>query len=393
MVFKDRKPADCKSAIQQILNLRYGPATNHDWLGIEDHRGRRQTNVGLLICANAPVAGASGFGDGGWMHDTGVLGIDVGGTKTLCLLVDQRYRIIAEEKFRTAPEDGRKKFVKKLRCATESLASMATGKKIKLIGGGIGVAGEVNGKDGIVESAPNLLCLEKLDLGRMFQQWLGLKVSLGNDVQLALYAEHRLGAARGCKHVLGVFFGTGVAGAAIINGQLYSGASGMGGQVGSILTHDPAGADTVASHAILDRIASKAAIAGAALGLAAKQWAPNLFKEVGTDLANVTWGALRRAIRKGDKQIEELLRARLRIAGVALSNVVNFMNPEMLVLGGGLAEEMPQLVRLEIARGLRKYLPPEISKPLVIKVARFKNNAGAVGAARLAFEGAAHDEI
>ena len=318
-----------------------------------------------------------------------VLGIDVGGTKTLCLLVDDDYKVVAEEKFQTAPENGRKKFVKRLRGAAESLARAAERKRLKLVGAGIAVAGRVNGERGTVEAAPNLLCLEDLNLGRLFKDELDLDVWMGNDVQLALYAEHRLGVARGCRHVLGVFFGTGVAGAAIINGALYSGASGLGGQVGSILTHDPGAADTTASHAILDRVASKAAIGGAALGLAAKQWAPHLFKQVGTDLADVTWGALRRSIRKGDKQVEELLRARLRTSGVALSNVVNFLNPEMLVLGGGLSEEMPQLVRSEIERWLRKYLPPEISRPLTIKVAKFKNKAGALGAARLAFEGAA----
>jgi len=318
---------------------------------------------------------------------TGALGIDVGGTKTLCVLVNERYRIIAKEKFQTAPEEGRKNFVKKLRTATQALVAAARRKKIELVGAGIAVAGRVNEKKGTVESAPNLLCLEKLNLVRLFKDQLNLKVRLGNDVQLALYAEHQLGIARGRKHVLGVFFGTGVAGAAIVNGHLYTGATGMGGQLGSILTHHIGGVDTLADYAILDRVASKAAIAGAALGLAAKQWAPNLYKEVGTDLAKVSWGALWRAIRKGDKQIEDLLRARLRIAGSALSNVVNFMNPEMIVLGGGLTAEMPQLVRSEIMRGLEKYLPPEISGPLSVKVARFKNKSGALGAAHLVFEG------
>ena len=317
----------------------------------------------------------------------GALGIDVGGTKTLCLLVNESYRIIAQEKFQTAPEDGRKKFVKKLRAAAEALVVAAGRKKIDLLGAGIAVAGRVNEKRGTVESAPNLLCLEKLNLARLFKDEWKLDVRLGNDVQLALYAEHQLGAAGGCQHVLGVFFGTGVAGAAIVNGRLYTGATGMGGQLGSILTHHIGGVDTLADHAILDRVASKAAIAGAALGLAAKQWAPNLYKEVGTDLAKVTWGALRRAIEKGDKQIKDLLRARLRIAGIALSNVVNFMNPEMLVLGGGLAEEMPELVRSEIRQGLAQYLPPEIARPLAVKTARFKNKSGALGAANLVFEG------
>ncbi|HKQ39940.1 MAG TPA: ROK family protein [Verrucomicrobiae bacterium] len=316
----------------------------------------------------------------------GALGIDVGGTKTLCLLVNDRYRIAAKEKFQTAPEDGRKKFVKKLRGAAGALVAAAERMKIDLLGAGLAVAGRVNEKQGTVESAPNLLFLEGLNLARLFKDELNLDVRLGNDVQLALYAEHQFGVARACQHVLGVFFGTGVAGAAIVNGTLYTGATGMGGQLGSILTHHIGGVDTLADYAILDRVASKAAIAGAALGLAAKQWAPNLYKEVGTDLAKVTWGALRRAIRKGDKQIEDLLRARLRIAGSALSNVVNFMNPELLVLGGGLAEEMPQLVRSEISRGLKQYLPPEILRPLTVKVARFKNESGALGAAHLVFE-------
>ena len=314
------------------------------------------------------------------------LGIDVGGTKTLCLVVDERYRVIAREKFQTAPEDGRKKFVKKLRAASQALVTAAHRETMDVIGAGIAVAGRVNEKKGTVESAPNLLCLENLNLARLFKAELGLNVRLGNDVQLALYAEHQLGVAHKCQHVLGVFFGTGVAGAAIVNGRPYTGATGMGGQLGSILTHHIGGVDTLADHAIVDRVASKAAIAGAALGLAAKQWAPHLYKEVGTDLGKVSWGALRRAIRAGDKQIEDLLRARLRIAGIALSNIVNFMNPEMLVLGGGLSEEMPQLVRSEIGRGLRKYLPPEISRPLEIKVARFKNESGALGAARLVFK-------
>jgi glucokinase len=315
---------------------------------------------------------------------TAALGIDVGGTKTLCLLVDHKFRIIAEEKFQTAPEGGRKKFIKKLRAAARSMVNVANQRNMKLRGAGVAVAGRIDEKSGILESAPNLLSLEGLNLERLLKHELGLETRFGNDVQLALYAEHRLGVARHCRHVLGVFFGTGVAGAAIINGALHTGANGMGGQLGSILTHHIGGIDTLADYSILDRVASKAAIAGAALGLAAKQWAPNLYKEVGTDLSKVTWGALRRAVRRGDRQIKDLLRARLRIAGVALSNVVNFMNPEMLVLGGGLSEEMPQLVRAEVARGLQQYTPPEISRSLEIKVAGFNNHAGALGAAHLA---------
>jgi glucokinase len=320
------------------------------------------------------------------MAKQAVLAFDVGGTKTLCALVSDKFKVLAERKFKTAPEDGRRKFVKRLVAAAESLAQQAKLQKWQLLGAGVAWAGQVNEATGKSEAAPNLVCLEELHIGRLFREAFGLKTVLGNDVQFALYAEQQLGAARNCRHVLGVFFGTGVGGAGVINGKLYQGVSGMGGQVGSILVHNVGGPDTLESHGILDRIASKAAIAGAALGIAAKQWAPHLFKEVGTDLAKVSWGALHRAIRNGDTAIEELVRARLRVAGIALASVVNFMNPEMLVLGGGLTEEMPRLVKSEIERGLREYLVPEVAKPLQVRTAHFKNHAGAMGAAKRAFD-------
>ena len=315
-----------------------------------------------------------------------VLGVDVGGTKTLCLLVDSAFKIIDKHKFATAPEEGRKEFIRELLASLYALAKVARRKDLKLIGAGVAWAGKVDQGRGIVETAPNLLALEKLSVRRLFEEKLSLPVCLGNDVQLALYAEHRLGAARGCQNVLGVFFGTGVGGAAIIGGALYRGANGMAGQLGSLLTHQGADSDSMESHSILDRMVSKGAIAGAALNMAAKQWARHLFEEAGTDLANVSWGALRRSIRKGDVRIKTLLRGRLHMAGTALSNVVNFMNPEMLVVGGGLAEEMPDLVRAELEKSLRSCLMPEVSRALKVKLARFKNKAGALGAACLAFE-------
>jgi len=320
------------------------------------------------------------------MPKRAVIAIDVGGTKTLCALISENFATVEEKKFRTAPENGRKKFVERLVTSVELMARTAKRERYRLIGAGVAWAGRVNEDTYTTETSPNILCLENFNIGQFFKKTLGLKTTVGNDVQLALYGEHQLGVAQDCSHVLGVFFGTGVAGAAIIDGELYRGASGMGGQVGSILTHQIGGPDTLESHGILDRIASKASIAGAALGIAAKQWAPNLFKEVGTDLAKVTWGALRRSIRSGDKAIEELLRARLRVAGIALSSVVNFLNPEMIVLGGGLTEEMPKLVVAEVERGLREYLVPEVSKALKVKAARHKNNAGVIGAGRCAFE-------
>jgi glucokinase len=230
------------------------------------------------------------------------------------------------------------------------------------------------------------MVLENYPIGKYLRKIANVKVTIRNDVQTGIYAEHKLGAAKGCSHVLGVFFGTGVGGAAIINNKLYTGACGFGGQVGGLVAQPVGGPEAALSHGIVDRIASKSAIASEALVMAIKNWAPYLHREVGTDLSKITWGILERAIENGDNRIEEMLRARMRVVGIALSNVVNFMNPEMVVLGGGLVDQLTKLVVGEIETGIRQYLTPEVSKAVRIKPAKLGSEAVAVGAAHQALK-------
>ena len=320
------------------------------------------------------------------MGKRAAIAIDIGGTKTLCTLVNERFEILEAIKFKTSPQDGRAPFAKRLITAAKTLAREATRQHLHLVGVGIASAGRVDRDTCCINVSPNILWLEGYRIGPALKKAVKLDSVIGNDVQLALYGEQQLGVATGCNHVLGVFFGTGVGGAAIINGRVYHGANGHGGNVGGTLTHQIGGVDGLESHGILDRIASKAAIAGAAIGMGVKQWAPNLYKEVGTDISKVTWGSLSRARKAGDKKVEELIRSRLRVVGVALSSIVNFLNPEMLVLGGGLTEEMPKLIVSEVENSLREYLTPEVSRKLKIKAAKFGNKAGVIGAAKLAFK-------
>jgi glucokinase len=320
------------------------------------------------------------------MAKRAVLGFDIGGTKTLCALVDENFRIVRESKFKTGAADGREPFIKNFRRAIRELAAEARRGELALAGAGVAIAGQVEFKKKIIIESPNIVFLKGFNMGREMQETAHLECVVGNDVQLALYGEYHLGAAQGLKTVLGVFFGTGVGGAALINGRIFRGGSGFGGSVGATLTQPLGGADTVEMHGMLDHIASKGAIAGAALAMGVKQWAPKLYKEVGTDISKVSWGALARARKAGDRQIEDLLRARLRAAGVALSSIVNFLNPELLLLGGGLTEELPKLVVAEVENGIREYLSPGVSRALKVKAAKLGNNAGALGAAKLAFK-------
>ena len=320
------------------------------------------------------------------MKKTAVLGVDIGGTKTLCLLTDRDAKILHELKFKSAPQKGCKEFQKNLLGAAKSLRDSAAQSGYAVAAIGIGCAGSLDQKSGVIKTSPNLVCLEGFPIRKFLTENLKIPVTIGNDVQCGIRAEHKLGAAKGCENVLGVFFGTGVGGAAIINGELYLGASGFGGQVGSILAQPVGGREAALSHGIIDRIASKSAIATEALVMATKEWAPNLHKKVKSDLDKVTWGAIRKAIAKGDDKLEEMLGARMKVVGIALSSVVNFMNPDMLVLGGGLMEEMPKLVQKSVEEGLREYLIPEVAKDLKVERGKLGGSAVALGGAWEALE-------
>jgi glucokinase len=318
------------------------------------------------------------------MKKPAAVGIDVGGTKTLCVLVDQRFRLLQKVKFKTEAAKGRARFTRKLTQSVRSLVNAAQSANLKIVAVGIGCAGLVDEKKVRVRHAPNLLWLDNYPIGKHLKRLVHAKFAIGNDVQLGTYAEHRLGAAKGHAHVLGVFMGTSIAGAVIIDDKLYAGASGVGGQVGSLLVQHAGGAEVATTHGILDRVAGKSAIASDALVMAMKNWAPHLRKRVGTDLSKVSWSELRRAVRDGDRRIKKMLHARMRVVGATLANVVNFLNPDVVVFGGGLIGEMPELLR-EIESGLREYLIPETNRNLRIKLARLGEASVAIGAAHLAW--------
>ena len=322
------------------------------------------------------------------MKKPAAVGIDVGGTKTLCVLVDKHFRQLEQIKFKTAPDEGRNRFTRKLTETVAALVASAREKDLEVIAVGVGCAGAVDEKEIRINTSPNLMVLENYPIGKYLRKVVDVKMTIGNDVQTGIHGEHQLGAARGCSHVLGVFFGTGVGGAAIINNKIYTGACGFAGQVGGLVAQPVGGPEAALSHGIVDRIASKSAIASEALVMAIKNWAPYLHREVGTDLSKITWGILERAIANGDQRIEEMLRARMRVVGIALSNVVNFMNPDMLVLGGGLVSQMTKLAVGEIETGLRQYLTPEVGKVLKVRPAKLGGFAVAMGAAHRAFKAA-----
>ncbi len=313
------------------------------------------------------------------------IGIDIGGTKSLYALLDESFEVVAEEKLRTHPrKGGLREFERSQARAIRALLGEARRRKLRLEVVGVGVAGRVDMRKGVVEAAPNLDFLDGYRIRDRIARLTGARVFVCNDVNAALYGEHLQGAARKARHVIGVWVGTGVGGALIIDGRLHIGAAGMAGDIGNYLLHAVDTTQGAWREEVLDNVASRTAIAGDAAALAAKHWASTLRKIAGTDVNLITSGNIAKAIRKGDKAVERLVRSRAAILGAAISNLVDFINPEMVVLGGGLVEALPRLLRREIEKAIRAHATPKAAAAVKVAVARLNKHAGTVGAARLA---------
>jgi glucokinase len=315
------------------------------------------------------------------------IGIDVGGTKSLFALFDHRFEVVAQEKFRSHPEKGgARAFTEALEGAVGRLMRAARKRGFHVKVAGVGCAGEIDMKHGTVRHSPNLGFLDGYELRKVLEGLTGAKVFVGHDVQTALYGEFRLGAAKKGHHVIGVWLGTGVGGALIIDGRLHQGASGVAGDLGNYLLHSVDVSADAPRKYVLDNVASRPAIAGEAATLAAKHKAPSLKKFSGTDVNEIKAGDLAKAIRKGDKAIEKLVRSRAGMVGTALSNMVDFINPDLVVLGGGLSESMPVLMRSEVRKSIDAHATPKAASAVKVVVAKLHKHAGTMGAARLALD-------
>jgi glucokinase len=314
------------------------------------------------------------------------IGIDLGGSKVLFDLLDDRFRVVASQRMETQPERGETRFTRAFDRHLRSMLRECKRHGYKLRCVGVGCAGFADTETGILTSSPNIPFIEDYDLAASLSRISGAPTLIGNDVQLGLYGESALGAARGARHAMALFIGTGIGGALIIDGRLHRGASGLAGEIGHFLidAHGPLSGSE--RHGLLDDVASRSAIAAQAASFAAKHWAPHLFRAAGADLLNMKVGVIAAAVWRGDAKIEELIRSRSRIVGVVMANLVNFLSPECVVLGGGLVDALGKLIVPEAEASMRRHAVPAISERVRVVASSLKRHAVAVGAAKWAWD-------
>ncbi len=313
-----------------------------------------------------------------------VVGLDIGGTKMMACVIDHNFKVVGRCRKKSKSE---KKQDEKPEVRIEAIVREAienSGNK-PIRGIGVGSPGPLDPNDGVIIDTPNL-GWKRFPLADVLRKAFDVPVLVDNDVNVGTYGEYAFGKVKDCKHVVGLFPGTGIGGAIIIDGKLFHGYSGSTAEVGHMTLEIDGPYCGCGKRGCLEALASRIAIASQIAALAARGDAPYIYKNCGTDLGKMRSGAIAKAIEAGDKMVEGVVRKAAYYTGVAAGNMINIISPEAVVLGGGLIESMERLYMEEIDRALKEHAMPFLRKGVKVVAAKLGDDACVMGGARLIAE-------
>ncbi len=314
------------------------------------------------------------------------VGVDLGGTKILAVAFDSKLKVLATEKAKTPREANASSVVAALAEAVRRVIE-AAGPGLALGGVGVSVPGPLDRAKGIVRYTPNM-GFKDYKLGQELAGMFGAPAYLENDVQAGVYGELRAGALRGKLNAVGVFVGTGIGGGIVIDGKLYRGATGSAGEVGHMILHEGGAACGCGNYGCLEALASRTAMAKDAIGQAATGKAPALYSIAGSDLRKCRSSVLFDSIESGDKGVKKAVDRAAAWLGVGLANLVHVLNPEAIVVGGGVVTRFGQKFLDRAISSMEDHLMPGLAGTAQVLLSELGDLAVPTGAACVAIEGA-----
>jgi glucokinase len=316
-------------------------------------------------------------------------GIDLGGTKIEAIIADSANQVLGSARRPTPSEGGPTAVAAALVESVSGACQQAGLEPSALLGVGVGSPGVIDAATGSVSSARNLPdWAGTFELGPAVSARLGVPVFLGNDVDVATAAEFELGAGKPYQSLLGVFWGTGVGGGLILDGERWIGRGGAG-EIGHTVVKLGGAKCPCGRRGCLEAYAGRAAMEARVRRRVKKGRHTDLFKlmeERGR--TRVTSGIWARALAHGDELAAEVIDEAVSALGAGIASAVNLLDVEAVVIGGGLGVRFGQPYAERIFEAMKPHLFND-SRPPDVKVAALGDLGGALGAVLLAREGAA----
>lgn len=314
-----------------------------------------------------------------------VVGVDLGGTKIYTALADSRGRLAAEVRVPTGAREGPEAVIGRIAETVRRVmreAGVGPGAVAAL---GIGSPGPLDQAAGVVYNSPNLRGWINVPLRDRLREATGISVFLDNDANLAALGEFYFGAGRGSGNLLYVTVSTGIGAGIIIDGRIYRGAGGGAGEAGHMVISPGGPLCGCGRKGCLESLASGTAMAVRAAELVSAGRGKAILREAGDDPAALTAASVARAAGAGDPEAAGIISEAGAYLGMGLANLINVLNPDRLVMGGG-ALEAGSLFWDSMAGELAaRALGPALGDVTVVKSV-LGGKSGLMGAVALALE-------
>jgi glucokinase len=309
--------------------------------------------------------------------------IDLGGTKILASIAAPDGTIVSRAKKMTRADRGAETVVERMTEAVREAAAEAGIDVRAIVAAGVGAPGPIDTANGVVKQAPNL-GWDNFPLRDALSTRLGCPVSVGNDVSVAVLAEHAAGAGRGVRHLVGIWPGTGVGGGMIMDGKLYGGVGDLAGEVGHMTIKAGGPKCGCGGRGHLEALCSRTAIVREIAKMVKRGAKSEITKIAGGNILQATSGDLAKALLRGDKVVMKVLDRASKHLALGIASVANLLNPEMVVLGGGVIEALGDPFVERVTELVRKQPLRAATADLKIVKSQLGDDAGITGAALLA---------
>jgi glucokinase len=268
-----------------------------------------------------------------------IIGVDLGGTKMLAGAVDEAGRVSQLERELTSAEEGQDAVIARLAGLCERVrGKLPPGTAVEAVS--IGVPGGVDIERGVVDKAPNLRW-EGVPLAKRLGERLSLKVFLDNDVRVAVLGEHAYGVGRGAHSMIGVWVGTGIGGGIVIDGRLHQGARGVAGEIGHSIVEPDGPRCHCGNRGCIEALASRTSIERELrreVKRGVRSRALERMKKKGR--RQLSSGIIEWLLERDDPAMRKVMKRAQRSLGIFTANLINALDPEVVVFGGGIAERM-----------------------------------------------------
>lgn len=313
-----------------------------------------------------------------------MLGIDLGGTKILGAVVDQEGRILGMSKKKTKSERGVDAVIDRIADVAREAVDEADLDMDAIQAVGIGAPGVADHTVGVVEFAPNLPDWTNIPLGPRLSEILGVPVFVENDVNAGTFGEAVVGAGRGFSSVVGVFPGTGIGGGIVLDGRLWRGARNAAAEIGHMVVLIDGPRCGCGRRGCIEALAARTAIERDIWGEIRGGRSSMISGELKPG-DRIRSGLLRDALDSNDPVVTDVMyRASVHL-GIFNASLVNALDPECIVYGGGVIEACGDFMLPIIRETTYRYLiRPVDPVQLPIVTAALGDNANIIGAAMLA---------